>query len=302
MKPLRLQPIPYQGSKRSLAPRIGKLFPAVVETLYEPFAGSAAMTVYAANFNLAKHFVIGDIYPELVSLLALIINNPADISDRYKAIWEDQFAVGVGHFNLVRAQYNADRDPARLLYLIARCVKNAIRFNRRGDFTQSADKRRNGMHPSKFEASAHRVSALLRGRTDVVCLDFTECVAAAGPRDLVYMDPPYQGTTYGADKRYAEQLERERLVGCLADLNQRQVPFILSYDGKTGDKEYGARLPDSLNATHLYIHAGRSSQATLAGRSEETLESIYISSGAAEALAFIPDYEKAQPQQAELFA
>ncbi|MBI3677355.1 MAG: DNA adenine methylase [Proteobacteria bacterium] len=302
MNPLTLQPIPYQGSKRSLAPRICRLIPKGIDTLYEPFAGSAAISLYAANRNLAKRFVLGDVYPALVSLWTLIIDDPEEISGRYKVLWDSQFSVGPTHFNEIRARYNADRDPTLLLYLIARCVKNAIRFNRHGDFTQSVDKRRNGMHPKKFTATAHKVSALLRGRTEVVCMDFADCITQARTTDLVYMDPPYQGTTYGRDKRYAAQLERERLIASLANLNQRRVPFILSYDGKTGDKEYGERLPESLKATHLYIHAGRSSQATLTGRSEETLESIYISADLVGKLPTLPNYEKEPAPQIELFA
>ena len=34
-------PIPYQGSKRNLAPDILRYFPEQIDVLYEPFAGSA---------------------------------------------------------------------------------------------------------------------------------------------------------------------------------------------------------------------------------------------------------------------
>jgi len=44
-------PIPYQGSKRNLAPDIMRYFPADVDTLIEPFAGSAAITLTAATHN-----------------------------------------------------------------------------------------------------------------------------------------------------------------------------------------------------------------------------------------------------------
>src|SRR5579863_7187413 len=195
MIPLKLQPIPYQGSKRALAPRICRLFPRNIGTLYEPFAGSAAITVYAAQHGLANRFVLADVYPALTSLWSIIINDPAKISAQYRKLWEAQFSVGPAHFNAVRARYNLERDPASLLYLIARCVKSAIRFNRQGAFTQSVDKRRNGMHPDKFEAAAHRVSSLLRGNTEILCADFSESIVGAGAHDLVYMDPPCQGTT-----------------------------------------------------------------------------------------------------------
>ena len=300
MTPLTLQPIPYQGSKRSLAPRIAKLFPSRIRTLYEPFAGSAAIAIYAAHNDLAQRFVIGDVYPELVSLWDLIINKPDEITTRYRELWRSQFDAGPTHFNSVRTHFNETREPAALLYLIARCVKNAVRFNKKGSFTQSVDKRRRGMNPDKMENTIRKVSGLLEKRTELFCGDFSECIAAATARDLVYMDPPYQGTTYGKDKRYAAQLERERLIASLDDLNARGVGFILSYDGRTGDKEYGEPLPETLGVTHLFINAGRSSQATLAGRDEVTLEGLYLSANIAQKLKTIPDYARDPSLPADL--
>jgi DNA adenine methylase len=304
VQPLNFQPIPYQGSKRRLAPRICKLFPRKIKTLYEPFAGSAAITIYAASHNLAQHFVIGDILPELVDLWRLIIDHPKEASSRYRALWTEQFKVGNDHFNITRSAYNTDKDPISLLYLIARCVKNAVRFNKNGAFTQSVDKRRTGVHPDKLERSIHTASSLLKGRSSLYSGDFKFCTASAQTGDLVYMDPPYQGTTYGHDKRYAAQLEREHLEEALRGLNERHVPFILSYDGKTGNKVYAEPLQDDLCTTHLSIHAGRSSQATLAGRAEDTVESLYISKSLTNHLEDLPDYSQPirRQKQIELFA
>jgi DNA adenine methylase len=50
----------------------------------------------------------------------------------------------------------------------------------------------------------------------------------------------------------------------------------------TGTKAYGPALPDELGMTRLLLHAGRSSQATLNGRTEATIESLYLSPGLAE--------------------
>jgi DNA adenine methylase len=202
----------------------------------------------------------------------------------------------------MRTEYNKNRDPIVLLYLIARCVKNAIRFNKSGDFTQSVDKRRTGVHPDKLANTMQIVSGLLKGRTKLYSGDFADCIAKATPRDLVYMDPPYHGTTYGSDKRYVAQLERDHLIDSIRWLNVHHVPFILSYDGTTGDKVYADPLPDDLHATHLQIHAGRSSQATLAGRKEETIESLYISGNLAIQHKELPDYSQPTKLQTELFA
>ena len=157
-----------------------------------------------------------------------------------------------------------------------------MRFNRDGRFTQSVDKRRLGMRPEKMQVAVLGVSRILRGRTEFRVGDWRETAADAGPDDFVYMDPPYLGTSIGRDKRYHQQLTQEALCEGLEELTRRGVPFALSYDGMTGGREYGPPLPDALGLTRLLLHAGTSSQSTLSGRKEETVESLYVTPGLAE--------------------
>lgn len=65
--------IPYQGSKRKLAPMIGQYLPEDIQIFYEPFCGSGAMTIYAAYHRLADRFVLGDTLEPIVSLLREIV-------------------------------------------------------------------------------------------------------------------------------------------------------------------------------------------------------------------------------------
>ena len=269
-------PIPYQGSKRNLAPLIAPYIPNDVRTWYEPFAGSAAMTIWAAHHGLAERFVISDALRPMCELWTAIIAEPEATAARYSEVWQGQVAAGDGYFNDVRARYNEAHDPVDLLYLICRCVKNAVRFNRHGRFTQSHDKRRLGMKPEKMASAIGGAARLLAGKTSVRCGDWLKTTIDASPSDFIYMDPPYFGTTVGRDKRYAEQLEPDRLVAGLEDMRGRGLRFALSYDGMTGEKTYCEPLPETLGLTRLLLHAGKSSQATLAGRSEDTIESLYI--------------------------
>ena len=275
-------PIPYQGSKRKLAPIIGRYIPDGVETFFEPFAGSAAMTIYAAYHRRAARFVVGDSLESMVLLLRSIVVEPEQTARRYREIWEGQRDGGHGFFNEVRDRYNEERDPVDLLYLICRCVKNAVRFNGGGRFTQSVDKRRLGMHPDKMQSAIMGVSSILRHRIEFHVGDWQETIADAGSADFVYLDPPYLGTSIGRDKRYHQQLMQEELVAGLEVLRRREVPLALSYDGMTGGREYGPALPQALGLTRLLLHAGTSSQSTLAGRNEETIESLYVTPGLAE--------------------
>lgn len=280
-------PVPYQGSKRLLAPLIARHVPADVQAWFEPFAGSAAMTLYAAQHGLAKRFVIGDSLGGIVELWRGIVQQPEQTAARYRAVWSGQSAGDADYFNRVRTRYNRERDPVDLLYLICRCVKNAVRFNAQGQFTQSVDRRRLGMHPDRMRIAILGAARLLAGRVEFREGDWLHTSTDATARDFVYLDPPYRGTTIGRDKRYHRQLAQADLIEGLGQLRARGVRFALSYDGSTGGRQYGPPLPAQLGLTQLLIEAGRSSQATLAGRNERTVESLYLSPGIA-ALDAVP--------------
>lgn len=274
----RPQPIPYQGSKRQLASRIletvnGKRF----RRLYEPFAGSAAITLAAAGMRLAGEYRFSDSLEPLASIWQRVLVSPGILANTYESIWMGQIHDPIGHYNQIRSEFNNDSEPAKLLYLLARCAKNAPRFNQQGGFNQSADRRRKGMHPLKMRRELLGAAALLRGKASAQCCDFEEAINEATSEDLVYMDPPYEGTTTGPHKRYHRGLQRERLIAALKELNRRNVPFLLSYDGRCGEKIYGAPLPESLGTVRIELEAGRSTQSTLLGRAEMTVESLYVS-------------------------
>jgi DNA adenine methylase len=277
MAPRLPHPVPYQGSKRLLAPRIGACVPRGVETWFEPFAGSAAMTLWALDARVARRCIIADVLAPIAVLWQSIINAPEATARRYREIWEGQKPADRDYFNAVRARFNAEGDPVDLLYLICRCVKNAVRFNAAGQFTQSVDQRRLGMEPARMAAAIAGASELMRGRTEVRQGDWLATTSDAGARDFVYLDPPYLGTTIGRDRRYVRQLQEVDLIAGLESLRGRGVRFALSYDGMTGAKTYGAPLPARLGLTRLLLDAGTSAQATLSGRAERTVESLYLS-------------------------
>lgn len=281
--------IPYQGSKRSLAPRIlGLLADRRFNTCYEPFAGSAAFTLAAAQRQLAARFIIGESLVPLAGLWQLCLSDPQALADRYEHTWQSQHTDPRAHYNAVRARYNADHDPVNLLYLLARCVKNAPRFAADGTFNQSADHRRRGRSPTLVRRHALAIADLLADRCEAVAGDFAATCKAASAGDLCYLDPPWHGTTVGADKRYHAGLSEHRLLRFLGDLAARGVTFALSYDGRTGDRVYRTPLPAKLGLLHIELDAGRSSQETLSGRTAHTFESLYLSGDLATAIRADP--------------
>lgn len=294
------QPFPYQGSKRNLAPAILGYFPGGVVTLIEPFAGSAAITLNAAAQELAARFVINDLNEPLMDLWRAIISAPEKLARQYEALWKAQHDDRRGFYVTVREEFNRRGQSDRLLYLLARCVKAAVRYNADGEFNQSPDNRRTGMLPATMRENLLGASRLLRGRTECASRDYKEVVAQATARDLIYMDPPYQGVCGQRDPRYLKAVLFEEFVEVLESLNARDISYLVSYDGRTGERMHGRLLPARLGLQLVELDAGRSSQATLLGRDEVTVESLYISPALAARLNLRRRYPRRAAEQLAL--
>jgi DNA adenine methylase len=282
------QPFQYQGSKRLLAPLILRHLPARMARLVEPFAGSAALSLACALETRAGEYWLNDYNQPLAGLLSLIINRPEEISDHYAGIWRGHDADPVEHYYRIREDFNRAHDPRLFLYLLARCVKGSVRYNADGLFNQSPDKRRLGTRPAAMRQNIMAVSALLRGRAIITSQDYRDVLANARATDIVYMDPPYQGVCGDRDSRYYSGITSDDFVAALDELNRRTIKYIVSYDGRLGARSYGEPLPAYLNLTLLEVEAGRSSQATLLGREEQTIESLYLSANLAAELQIKP--------------
>lgn len=270
-------PIPYQGSKRQLARLIVGYFPDGVDRLFEPFCGSSAVSLAAAHLGRARRFVLNDVNAPLMELWRAILDDPEKLSAGYHRLWTKQLGNERDFYDQVRERFNRQQQPVDFLYLLARCVKAAIRYNSSGEFNNSPDNRRKGAHPDTMAWHVHRAAELLRRRTVLTMCDYRESISKAGPTDIVYLDPPYQGVCGTHNHRYLKAVEFHEFVDALRDLNDRAAPFIVSYDGRTGEKVHGRLLPDDLDLVHYEVLAGRSTTETLLGRQAHTYESLYLS-------------------------
>jgi DNA adenine methylase len=285
-------PIQYQGSKRILASNILRYLPNRFTRLVEPFAGTAAISIACAARARANSYWINDLNKPLVELLGLIINHPAEISDFYEKLWNKQHDDPIEHYYRVREDFNRTGDRRLFLYLLARCVKGSVRYNAEGLFNQSPDKRRHGTRPETMRENIFGVSALLKGKTIMSSLDYKDVLLNVNEEDVVYMDPPYQGVCGDRDSRYFSGILYDEFVMALTELNAHNIRYAVSYDGRTGNKTFGNRLPDSLSLTLIELEAGRSSQATLLKRDAITVESLYLSPRLAVEVAASPYFHR----------
>ena len=275
-------PIPYQGSKRGIASEILPFFPRKFTRLVEPFAGSAAISIAVASRGMASAFWLNDAHKPLMDLWQNIIHHDGELADAYEVHWIAQIGCERDYYNEVRFNFNQSGKPADFLYLLARCVKASIRYNSKGEFNNTPDNRRKGARPTEMRNRLQRASALFKGKSDLTSYHYAKVLEQCETDDVVYMDPPYQGVCKNRDQRYCPVFDHDEFCQCLDELNSRNVRFVVSYDGRTGQKVHGKSLPNDLNLVRFEISAGRSSQATLLGRNEETVESLYISKNLAE--------------------
>ena len=291
--------VQYQGSKRVLAPQILRFVPSNFNRLVEPFAGMAAITIAVAKQNRADNYLVNDLNSPLVEILKSAIETPNELISQYSKVWNEQFSYpngSVEHFYKVREDFNnGQQTPANMLYLLARCVKGSVRYGNNGHFNQSPDKRRNGTSPKTLKSNVMAISYYLKGRTRFMSKDYREVLDEARVGDVVYMDPPYQGVSNVRDSRYYSGIEFYDFVEAVDNLNRRGIDFLISYDGKRGDKQYGEDLPEELGLQKVLLNAGLSSQSMLLGKKEITYEALYVSKGLQQ--RFVP----LQEQQYSLF-
>lgn len=273
--------IQYQGSKRILAPKILECMPKCFKRCVEPFCGTAAVSIAVAKSKNVNNFWLNDLNEPLVRMLQEAIEKPINLYNNYQKVWNEQFALGsTEHFFNMRNEFNSgNKTPENMLYLLARCVKGSVRYNDKGELNQACDKRRHGTKPETILKNVLAVSELLKGCTEFTALDYKKVLEKTQPGDIVYMDPPYQGTSSNHDRRYLAGVDYEDFVMSLRMLNKRGIDFLISYDGRCGNKEYGRDLPSSLECRKLMLCAGKSTQATLLGRKMMTYEALYVSKG-----------------------
>jgi DNA adenine methylase len=252
-------------------------FPEEFPRLYEPFAGSAAVSLAVASRRPSIYLNLNDTNAALIHLWKKIIERPAEITEEYSNLWQEQLSHPRSFYDECRKEFNHTGRTDLLLYLLARCVKAAVRYNEKGEFNQSPDNRRLGSKPKRMMMHIFAASQLLNGHSTLTSLDFREAVADATADDVIYMDPPYQGVSSSKDHRYANTLSYDTFVEALLEFNHRGLSYVVSYDGRTGDRLYGKSLPEMLMLKHLEVDAGRSTQSTLTGGDAHTVEALYLS-------------------------
>ncbi|MBN4051514.1 DNA adenine methylase [bacterium AH-315-M05] len=261
--------IKWSGSKRQVAPQLGRLIPQSTKRYFEPFIGSGAML----PFRQASAGVAGDIIPELIDLWNVIKNEPEQTATEYYQRWSRLQTEGYHVYYEVRDSFNSTRNPHDFLFLTRTCVNGLIRFNSNGGFNNSFHLSRPGINPEKLKEIILKWHYFIQ---EIVFqnTDYRTTLDSAEKNNFVFLDPPYGGTKgrYTKDEfclnSFFNELERLNSIG---------ANWILTFDGVAGEREYDYELPEELYENKVLIKTGNSPFTKMMKTNIDAVyESVYL--------------------------
>lgn len=222
--------------------------PGGYDRYIEPFFGGGAMYFYLEP----EQAIINDLNKPLVDFYEGVRNNYSTLRAQLDEL-ETKYAENRAIFEREKAKHPDERvfDPNEDLYYALRDIYNGkkngrysaaavyyfinktaysgmIRYNKRGEYNVPYGRYKN--FNTKLVSQEH--STLLQG-TEVLCGDFQETFAKAGPDDFMFLDPPYDCvfSDYGNAETKGGFTEREhrRLAQAFRRLKCRALMVI----GKT---------------------------------------------------------------------
>ena len=260
--------IKWFGSKRPVAQVLAEYF-RQSETYYEPFIGGGAMLPYAkSKFGFAS-----DIIPELINLWNFIKSDPKLVADEYRRRWQRLQIEGSSVYYEVRDSFNKTRNPLDFLFITRTCVNGMIRYNSAGDFNNSFHISRPGINPDTLEQILFQWNKVIQSIT-FLNVDYRECLAPVKRGDFVFLDPPYGGTK---DRYSRSEFCLEDFYSELSRLNSVDAYWMLTFDGRSGERVYNYAPPKELFKFKFSIHTGNSAFSRLIDKKKDVIsESVYL--------------------------
>lgn len=246
-------PLNYQGNKSRIVDYLLALLPNDTTSIREIFCGSAIVS-FASQIN---HIYLNDINPYILDLIRYFHNNEAEIIiaqsdeviERYgltntfyqgRAIYPEFQHEGLSRYNkdaynLLRADYNADKDIVKLFVLLIYGFNHYLRFNNKDEFNVPVGKV-DFVKTLRDKTRAY-CNALRNKQLHITNLDFRceQLYIGAEQTTLFYFDPPYLITQAPYNISWTEQDECD-LLNLIDGLNDNGYRFMLSNVSQSNGK------------------------------------------------------------------
>jgi DNA adenine methylase len=230
----------WAGGKTQLLNEIAARLPnglrtGEIDTYIEPFVGGGAVFFHISqNYDLIKHFYLFDINQDLVNCYNAVKTNVESIIDDLR-ILERKFLARKNSsrkdfYYHIRTEFNADRSPAKLIFLNKTCYNGLYRVNRNNEFNVPFGGYENPTICD--EENLEAVTTVLQN-AEVIAADFEESEQYLNKHCFVYLDPPYRPisptasfTSYAKDD-FTEE-DQIRLAEFCRRMNDKGARLLLS--------------------------------------------------------------------------
>ena len=246
-------PLNYQGNKSRIVDYLLALLPDDTTSIREIFCGSAILS-FASQVNQIH---LNDINPYILDLIRYFHNNEAEaiitqadeVIERYgltntfyqgRAIYPEFQHEGLSRYNkdaynLLRADYNTDKDIVKLFVLLIYGFNHYLRFNNKDEFNVPVGKV-DFVKTLRDKTKAY-CNAIRNKQLHITNLDFRceQLYIGAEQTTLFYFDPPYLITQAPYNISWTEQDERD-LLNLIDGLNDNGYRFMLSNVSQSNGK------------------------------------------------------------------
>lgn len=259
----------WAGNKTAIMPELLERLPAGALRLVEPFAGSCAVmmsTDYPA-------YLVADINPDLINLYQVIKDNSEGFIEGSRYLWantnnEDDYYRIRNAFNGEAIKAGKYLRAVYFLYLNRHSYRGLCRYNRKGEFNVPYGNYKKPYFPeSEIRAFAEKAK-----RATFICASYEETLSMLQVGDVVYCDPPYDGTFtnyhtngFGDDDQYrlASILERRASEGHHIVISNSDTALTrslyrgFSYYSLTAKRSIGVESGKSKSAAEIIAVAAR---------------------------------------------
>ena len=212
----------WAGNKTAIMPELKKHLPAGAR-LVEPFAGSCAVMM-ATDYSA---YLVADINPDLINMYQQIKDDP----EFFLMIASGLFKQGSKYgFQLIRHSFNYGKSSGKVwraaafLFLNRHCYRGLCRYNKSGGFNVPYGNYEKPYFPQE-EVLAFAEKAQ---RATFICASYEETLAMLQTGDVVYCDPPYDGTFSGYHAAGFSEDDQYRLASILERRSSEGHPVVVS--------------------------------------------------------------------------
>lgn len=254
----------WAGNKTAVMTELKKHLPAGPR-LVEPFAGSCAVMM-ATDY---PHYLVADINPDLINLYQVIkedVNSFIHLAERIFS----KFTTEEGYYKCRQFFNTVPLEPidksAYFLFLNRHCYRGLCRYNQRGLFNVPYGNYKKPYLPvDEIRAFAEKAV-----RATFICASYDETLAMLQAGDVVYCDPPYDGTFTGYHTAGFTEDDQYHLASILERRSSEGHPVIVS----NSDTSLTRSLYRNFSLHQLIA---KRSMGVAAGESKSAVEVIAVS-------------------------